>query len=88
VIWQVNGKKRVLKKTLSMKDKTLLLLYSEPASVNEAKLVEWTEHSNTAVYRRDVLVKGHKEKIWEYDKATKEVTLSPLGSKLVESKLL
>ena len=88
VIWQVNGKKRVLKKSLSMKEKTLLLLYSEPTSVNETKLVEWTEHSNSAVYRRDVLVKGHKEKIWEYDRDTKNVTLSPIGMQCVETKLL
>jgi hypothetical protein len=91
IIWKVNGKKRVLDGSLSMKEKTLLLLYSEPRSVTEAKLVEWTEHSNVAVYRRDVLVKFHKdkkEKLWEYDKRTREITLSPIGTKYVETKLL
>jgi hypothetical protein len=87
VIWQVNGKKRVLKLGLSMKEKTLLLLYSEP-SLDEATLVNWIEHTNTSVYRRDVLNKGHRARLWEYDKSTRTVTLSPLGSDFVERKLL
>jgi hypothetical protein len=88
LIWLVNGRKRVLKKDLSMRNKTLLLLYSEPGSVSESVLVGWTEHSNPAIFRRDILVKGHKDRLWEYDKISKEVTLSPLGSTYVEQKLL
>lgn len=87
IIWQVNGKKRILKPGLSMKDKTLLLLYSE-TSIGEADLVNWIEHTNPSVYRRDVLHKGHRTKLWEYDRAASTVTLSPLGSEYVERKLL
>lgn len=89
-IWNVNGKKRVLKQSLSMKEKTLLFLYSEPTSLSEEKLIEWTEHSNIAVYRRDILTKWHKDKskLWEYDKSTKQITISPNGILYVESKLL
>lgn len=88
IIWEVNGKKRVLSTAHNMKEKTLLLLYSDAGSVNEADLVSWTEHTNTAVYRRDILVKGHRSRLWEYDKINKHVTLSPLGSDYVEQKLL
>lgn len=88
IIWKVGTKKRVLKNGLSMKDKTLLLIYSQAESINESNLLDWVEHSNAAVFRRDVLVKGHKSKLWEYDKVAKLVTLSPLGSDYVEKKLL
>lgn len=87
IIWQVKGKKRILKTGLSMKEKTLLLLYSEP-SVSENDLVAWIEHTNTSVYRRDILVKGHKAKLWEYDQGNRTVTLSPLGSNIVEKDIL
>jgi len=87
VIWLINGKKRILRHGLTMKDKTLILLYSEP-SASESDLFSWVEHTNGAIYRRDVLVKGHKAKLWEYDKINKILTISPIGSKYVEDKLL
>jgi len=88
MIWNVNNNKRVLNTRLSMKDKTLVLLYSENRPLEEATLVSWTEHTNPAVYRRDVLVPGHKAKLWEYDKSSREISLSPLGIAYVEEKIL
>lgn len=61
LIWQVNGVSRVLDNSLSMLDKTLVLLYSEPSGINEAELVSYIEHSNPSVYRRDILRKAHKK---------------------------
>lgn len=87
ILWQVNGKKRILKPGLTMKEKTLLVLYSE-LTIDEATLINWIEHTNPSVYRRDVLNKGHRTKLWEYDKVARTVTLSPLGSDFVEKKLL
>lgn len=87
-IWSVNNKKRVLNNALSMKEKTLLLLYSANNRISEKDLVSWTEHTNLAVYRRDVLVPGHKKRLWEYNKTDKSVTLSPLGIEYTESNLL
>jgi hypothetical protein len=86
-IWCVGGKKRVLDTKLNMKEKTLLILYSENCPVDEEDLVSWTEHTNKAVFRRDILVKGHKAKLWEYDKQSGIVTLSPTGIVYVEQKL-
>jgi hypothetical protein len=55
-IWDVFGKRRVLDPKLSYAQQTLLLLYSTPNSaVPIEDLVSWTEHSNAALYRRDVL---------------------------------
>jgi len=88
IIWEVDGAKRVLqtRKKFSYKQKTLLLLYSTSSFVAEETLVTWVEHSNKAIFRRDVLVKGHKEKLWEYNSETRNVTLSPLG--IVEAEKL
>lgn len=89
LIWSINGQKRILGGNFKTKEKVLLLLYSEPStSVSEANLVAWTEHSNAAVFRRDILVKGHKARLWEYDKKAKTISLSPLGMTEVETKLL
>lgn len=88
IVWHVNDKKRVLNNKLTMKDKTLLLLYSENGPVNEVDLVLWVEHTNSAVYRRDILTAGHKAKLWEYDRKLKTITLSPVGIEYTEGKLL
>lgn len=84
IIWNVKGKKRVLNSGLSMKNKVLVLLSSEMGSIKETDLVSWIEHTNPSVFRRDVILSGHKDKLWEYDKETKEITLSPLGMKEAE----
>jgi hypothetical protein len=88
LIWKVDGKKRILSGKFTMKEKVLLMLYSEPAAVSESDLIAWTEHSNPAIFRRDILVKAHKNRLWEYNKAAKTVTISPLGISAVEDKLL
>jgi hypothetical protein len=84
IIWDVKGKKRVLNIGLSMKNKVLVLLSSEMGSIKETDLVSWVEHTNPSVFRRDVIIPGHKERLWEYDKETKEITLSPLGMREAE----
>lgn len=87
IVWRVNDKKRVLNNNLTMRDKTLLLLYSENGPTNEADLVSWVEHTNATIYRRDILVAGHKTKLWEYDRKLKTITLSPVGIEYIEEKL-
>jgi len=87
VVWETLGKKRVLDTKLKMKDKTLLLLYASTDNVHESELVDWVEHSNPSVFRRDILRPAHKAKLLEYDTATKVVRLSPLGVQYVERNL-
>jgi hypothetical protein len=60
VIWTVDGKKRILADNLTLRDKTLLLLllYSEPGTVDGADLCSWVEAANPRSYRRDVLRKA------------------------------
>ncbi|UIP07720.1 hypothetical protein LY632_04795 [Erythrobacter sp. SDW2] len=88
VVWHTGSKKRILKPGLSMIQKALLMLYSEAEPMSEATLVDYIEHSNPSVFRRDVLRKAHREKLLEYDAVNKTVEISPLGIKLVEEGIL
>jgi len=89
VVWDVDGKKRILNTKTTMKEKTLLLLYQcSTHSLAEQDLFEWIEHSNLSNYRRDVLRVLHTEKLIEYDESKKCVYLSPKGSTMVENIIL
>jgi hypothetical protein len=88
VVWKTGDKKRILKPELSMLQKALLMLYSEADPMMESKLVEYIEHSNPSVFRRDILRKAHKNKLLEYDSKSKTVEISPLGIKRVEEEIL
>ncbi|MEI8283228.1 MAG: hypothetical protein WCG75_12545, partial [Armatimonadota bacterium] len=88
-IWEVGGKKRVLRNDLDFKQKTLLLLY---ASVDSAVLAEdlylWSKYSNFAVYRKSVLSQLDVDNLVEYDKESDTVIISPIGIKCVEEEIL
>lgn len=88
LLWVVNGVTRVLDTTLSMLDKTLLLLYQSPAGLKEQDLLKSIEHTNASVYRRDVLRKAHKKRLLEYNSNDRLVTISPLGARKVENDLI
>jgi hypothetical protein len=88
-VWEVGGKKRVLRDDLDFKQKTLLLLYSstEPAVLAE-DLFAWSKYSNFPVFKQKVLRPLDSANLVEYDRETDSVTLSPLGVKLVEEQIL
>jgi len=88
LVWKVGDKKRVLDPKMSMKDKTLLFLHGSAGPVAEADLISWTEHSNAAVYRRDILRRAHRAKLIEYDPEANTAVISPRGVAYVEEKLL
>lgn len=88
MVWKVGSKKRVLDPKMSMKDKTLLFLHGSTGPVAEADLVSWTEHSNPAVYRRDILRRAHKAKLIEYDADARTAVISPTGVAYVEDEIL
>lgn len=87
LIWEVDGVKRVLNRNLSLADQTLLLLYSNPGPLHEKMLAEYLEQSRLQNYRR-VLEKLHQSRIVEWNKLNGIVTISPVGSKEVEDRLL
>lgn len=88
-VWSVMGRRRVLATALSYREQTLLLLYADPQiAVPSEDLFEWTEHSNTTNYRRDVLRRLHQSRSIEWDRETEMVLISPLGVEEVEDKII
>lgn len=88
-IWEVAGKKRILKQGLDFKQQVLLLAYSDvQGGVLSDDLFSWTEYSNFAMFKKHVLVPLHQKKLIEYDRESEIIYLSPIGVKEVEEKLL
>lgn len=88
-VWEVAGRKRVLRNDLDFKQKTLLLLYSSTEAATLAEdLFAWSKYSNFAVYKQRVLGELDSANLIDYDRDTDSVSLSPLGVKLVEEKIL
>jgi hypothetical protein len=86
VIWEVEGKKRVLEPTLKYLDRVLLLLYSSQGGVEEDALRDWVEHPRPTDFRK-VLAAAHKAKLLEYRRSEGLVYLSPVGVRYVEERL-
>ena len=88
-IWEVSGKKRVLKNGLSTPDQVLLILYSsKETAVLVEDLCDWIEYSNRSVFKSRILKTLHKKRMIEYDKETDAVHLSPTGARRVEDGIL
>jgi hypothetical protein len=87
LIWKVGDKLRVMDTKMSMKDKALVLLHATSGPMNEPDIVDFIEHSNASVFRRDVLRPAHKARLIEYEQSTGKVTISPLGVEHVDKLL-
>jgi hypothetical protein len=88
-VWEVAGKKRVLREGLTAKQQVLLLLYSDPAAAVLAEdLCAWVEYAQLPVFRRDVLRPLHVARLVEFDATVDTVQLSPIGAKEVEERIL
>jgi len=88
IVWKVGENLRVLNPDMSMRDKTLVLLYQRSGFVEERELLRWVEHSNGTVFRQDVILVAHKGRLLEYDRGRKTVQISPLGRRYVEEVIL
>lgn len=87
-IWEVGNQKRVLTATLSAREQTLLLLYSEAEWVSVEALRGWVEYKNPTHYRSKIISPLHAERFVEFDKDNARVQLSPKGAAEVENKIL
>jgi hypothetical protein len=88
LIWSPGTAKRVLDTKLSAAAQTLLLLHQALGWVSESDLVKSVEYSNASVYRAKVLMKLHKARTIEFDKAAARAHISPKGSAYVEEKII
>lgn len=88
-IWDVAGKKRVLRDGLTAREEALLLLYSSKDQVVFVEdLLSWIEYSNPASFKSKILSKLHSERLLEWDKESQTIVLSPKGAIYVENKVL
>ena len=87
IIWETSNTLRILDTGLTMRDKMLLFLYRAMGPVEEKQLIQWVEHSNPSVFRRDVITKAHRTRLIEYDRINRTVEISPLGIAHVERNL-
>lgn len=88
-IWEVGGKKRILKDGVKAKDQALLLLYSTPDSaVLLEDLASWVEYSNPRMFKSSIIKSLHKQRFLEFDVDSESVILSPKGAKYVEENLI
>jgi hypothetical protein len=87
VVWRTGDVRRILDPELSMRDQTLLLLYSVNAPISARELFNWVEHSNLSIYKRDVLRRSHAARLIEFNETSDSVALSPIGVREVETRL-
>ncbi len=88
-LWNVLGRKRVLDTSLTYSEQTLLILYSEiETGIPIEDLFEWTGHTHSTNYRRDVLAKLHRARLIEWDRDTEMAIISPTGINEVENEIL
>ena len=88
-IWDILGRKRILDTSLSYREQTLLLLYTDiDTGILTEDLFAWTEHPHRANYRRDVLSKLHDARHIEWDREIEMAIISPTGINKVEEKIL
>jgi len=88
-VWEVAGKKRVLRGGLKARSQALLLLYScESSSVLVEDLSSWIEYSSTGMFKTRVLQGLHKDRFIEWDMDDDFVVISPKGAKWVEENLI
>jgi hypothetical protein len=85
VVWEVDGKMRVLKTSLSAREQTLVLLYHNMAAISDEVLLEWLEYSNATRFRTQILSKLHSERLIEYN--AQMAKLSPTGIRYVEQNI-
>jgi len=89
MVWEIGGKKRVLRPELSYSDKTLLLLYTAVESgILVEDLFDWVEHSSKTDFKRRVLKGLHDAKYIEWDVDNDITYLSPRGIDFIEKQLL
>ncbi len=88
-IWEVAGRKRILRTDLNFGQKVLLLTYADSkGGVLVEDLYDWVEHNNMGNFKSHVLSPLHQKKLIEFDRESQIVFLSPTGVKEVEENIL
>lgn len=87
LIWEVNGRRRILEPSMPLADKTLLLLYGATSGMSVTELAVNIKHRRLRDYRKTVRSLDDGVLV-EYDEESDRVQISPRGERQVESHLL
>jgi hypothetical protein len=88
LIWEVGAARRVLAPDMRPRDKTLVLLHGKAGWVAAKDLWAWVEYSTASNFRSQILRPLHQAGLIEFDTSADQATLSPLGAKEVEERIL
>jgi hypothetical protein len=86
IVWEIEGKKRVLQPNLTYRDRMMLLLYSTSGAVKEDDLRDWVEHERPTDFRK-ILSSAHDDRLIEYRRTDGLIYISPAGIRYVEEEL-
>lgn len=87
LIWEVNGRRRILDPKMRLADKTLLLLYGATGGMKDVDLAADLKHKRLRDYKK-ILLALDADVLVEYDEEIGYVHLSPKGEQDVEVRLL
>lgn len=87
LIWEVNGRRRILNPSMRLADKTLLLLYGAVGGMSDRELAADLKHARLSDYKK-VLRSLDDAVLVEYDQERGHVMISPKGEAEVETRLL
>jgi hypothetical protein len=86
ILWQVGGLTRVLG-GLSVKDKTMVLLYGSAGPLELRSILRSLEYKNPSRYRTTILRPAHRDGLLHHDAKAETVVISPLGTRYVEENI-
>lgn len=84
-VWENAGRKKVLNASMSARNKALVLAYSSPGGATAKQIFEWSGYSNLSRFRSTILKELSVEALIDFDPGSDRVTISPTGSKFVET---
>jgi hypothetical protein len=87
-VWSIANTRRVLDPSLTYREQTLLLLYTEKEPVPVEDLFAWIEHPRMDNFRTQVLRPLHRDRLIEYDRETETAVLSPTGAERVDEQIV
>lgn len=88
VVWENNGRKKILNPDLSAKNKALVLAYASPGGAAAKDICSWSGYSNLSRFRSGVLKSLSDDALIDFDPKSDLVSISPTGSRYVEANRL
>ncbi len=85
-VWEVDGIKRVLQDNKNKQKQVLHLLYATTKPVSVKEMATWTETRSDNLKR--VLRRMHNENLLHLNVNTGEITISPVGIRVIEQNFL